>query len=146
MNSFRLVTVPNPGAQTEFGYIQPPNLSSKLRLIRFLFTADANVGNRTLIVSLIDPTGVNFIAFIPFTQVCAAGQVRNYLGVDSWTQVEVAFAIGAANYVQHEFSSFWVMPGMHIDSETLNFKAGDTITNIRLLFEDLNLEAAGVVG
>lgn len=146
MNSFRHVTIADPGAQTEFTYAQPPNLYSKLRLIRFLFTADANVGNRSLIVSLIEPTGASFAAFIPFSQTCTAGQVRSYLGVDSWTQAEVAFAIGAANYVQHECSSFWVMPGMHIDSETVSFKAGDTITNIRLLFEDLNLEAAGVVG
>jgi hypothetical protein len=146
MNSFRLVTVPNPGAQTEFSYIQPPNLYSKLRIVRFLFTAAVVVGARTISISLIDPTLVHFIAFLPFAQACNSGEVRTYLGVDKWTQTEVAFAIAGANYVHHECANFVLMPGMHIDSETINFKAADTITNIRLLFEDLNVEATGAVG
>lgn len=146
MNSFRLVTIPNPGAQTEFTYTQPPNLYSKLKVIRFLFTAAVVVGPRTISISLIDPTVPQFIAFLPFTQSCISGEVRTYLGVDAWTQAEAVFAIAGANYVHHECSSFWVMPGMLIDSETVNFKAADTITNIRLLFEDLNIEAAGVRG
>ena len=144
MNSFRLVTVPDPAAGANFTYTQPVNLMSKIRDCRFLFTAAAAAANRY--ATTLARTGGLLSGLSRSAQMVTAGQAFTFVFLDPYSQAEVTLIIGGANFVVLQCSSVWLIPGMTFGSELQGIQAADQISDIRLLVEDLNLVAPGVVG
>jgi hypothetical protein len=143
-NSFRLITVPNPAAGANFTYTQPPNLMSKVRDCRFLLTASAAAANRYAIV--LARTGGLVSGLSRSTQVVTANLAYTFLFIDPYSQAEATLVIAGANVVVLQCVTIWMLPGMTFLSEIQAMNAADQVSNIRLLLEDVNLVAPGVVG
>jgi hypothetical protein len=143
-NSFRLVTIPNPAPGANFTYTQPANLMSKVRDCRFLLTNGAAAANRYAIV--LARTGGLISGLTRSTQVVTANLVYTFLFIDPYSQAEATLVIAGANVVVLQCVTIWLLPGMTFLSEIQQIQAADQISDIRLLVEDVNLVAPGVVG
>ena len=144
MDSYRLVTVPNPAAGANFVYQQPANLFSKVIQCRFLFVASAAVAIRTPQVVTFD--GGLLLSTVKWATTTLAGVSRSYICVDGAYAVEVNNVIAGASYPLRESGGFWLLPGRTFESLIDLIQAADQISLIRILFQDVNLVSPGVVG
>lgn len=144
MKALRMVYVVAPAAGANFIYTQPPNLMSKVASCRFNFTASAAAANRSMLLS--SYSGALVFSAIRFTQVTTAGLTRMYYSQDIYSQAEALITIGGQLYVVREAGGFWLTPGMILRTNVENLQVADQITGIQIEFDDLNLDAPGVVG
>lgn len=144
MKALRIVYPANPAAGTNFIYTQSASLMSKVKSCRFTFTAGAAAANRAMVLA--SYSGALVFSAIRFATVTTAGLVRMYSAQDLYSQAEVSITIFGQIFIIREAGGFWLTPGMILRSNVENIQAADQISDIVIVFDDLNLEAPGVVG
>jgi hypothetical protein len=144
MSSLRLERIANPAAGALFFYTQPANLRSKIRICRFTYTASAAVASRNM--ELLALTGAVIFAGVRWIQDTAAGLVRHYIALDQWPQAEMVMWPGATSAVVRESGGFWLLPAMTFQCSVAGIDVADQISDIYILFEDMNLVSPGIVG
>jgi hypothetical protein len=146
MNSLRYIQIPNPAAGANLHYVQPPNLVSKIKIVRMTLTTAVAVGNRQMLLYTSDPAGNPVTEAMVWTTVQAASLTRVYVGVDDYKQVEASIVVGADTVLIRELGGLYLFPGWTFESLIVLLKAADQLQDLYVLLEDVNLQAPGVVG
>ena len=119
------VTIPNPGANTEFTYTFPDGYMYKLDLFYFLYTADVNAANRVIFLDMVD-AGANYRFYGGPGHTITAGQTIHVTGIKS-----LARETFATIYSFFTLPNNWIPGGWTFRSDTIAMQAGDTYTNLR---------------
>jgi hypothetical protein len=145
MDALRLVTVADPAAGVNFTYTHPPNVISIVRNLRMRFQHDLNAGNRNIVISLFEPGGL-LMSSVYFTAAVTLADTWNYFCLQSECDTAQSFMLFGGPYLSRaECPYFSLLPGWQLRSQVQGLFVGDQISEIRLLLEDLSLEAVGAV-
>lgn len=120
------VTIPDPGANTQFTYTFPDGYLYRMDLLYYLYTADVNGANRALFLVL-DDAGANIRSFSGPAFTITANQVHHITYSRNLNRFQLA-----TYYMICPFPNVWIPGGWVLRSEVANMQAGDTFTNIRL--------------
>lgn len=145
MNALRIVTVANPAAGANFTYMHPGNVVSLVRCLRLSYQHDANAGNRYIVLSLFEPGGL-LMSSVRFTVPVTVVDPLNYFCLQSQRDaVQSGYFFGVRYLNQTECPFFPVLPGWQLRSQVQGIFAGDQISDVRILFDDIGLESPGSV-
>lgn len=120
------VTIPDPGANTQFTYTFPDGYLYKVDLLYYLYTADVNAGNRALFL-VMDDAGANVRSYFGTGYTITANQVHHLTYSRDLERNHLA-----TYFMTYFIPDVWIPGGWVLRSETMNMQAGDTYTNIRL--------------
>jgi hypothetical protein len=134
--SFAPVTVPVAGAN--LAYTQGGSYWARVQSLTFLYTSSNQVATRTVVLQVLDGTGIP-IAEIPAasTQVASLANRYTYLPQINQPQTIVGTRILAP------FPNVWLQPGFQITTAITNIASNDTLTQIRLYLEQIDTSDAG---
>jgi len=134
-SAYRWVTVNNPGAGLIFTYTHPAGTLAICDAIRFVFSTDANVANRT--VGIAQSSGAIVVLRRWDTVVIAAGASVELYWDESWRLAATA----TFNNHNINFPAMILSPGDTIASAAVNLQVGDTFTIIRLRLREFSPNA-----
>lgn len=146
MDALRIVTVANPAAGVDFTYTHPATVVSLVRCLRIKFQHGVGAGNRNIVLSLFDPGGL-LMSSIYFTGAVSLADTFNFFALKSEQDAfQYVFGWFLGGYISQAECPYWPMlTGWQLRSQVQGFQADDQISDVRILFEDIGLEAIGAV-